>query len=138
MRYVIPRGRLGLATDLVVRFDDDGSSYAIPLDGENADADVYREWVAAGNAPEQEPLPPQNVPASVSLWQAKAALQAAGLLDAANSAVASFGNPAVAAFWQNASVIDRASPTLAALAAALSLDSAHVDALFIAAAAISL
>jgi len=83
------------------------------------------------------PLPPV-VPASVAMWQAKAALQAAGLLTSATAAVAAASNPVLTAFWEGASTIDRSSPTLAGIAAALSLTSEQIDALFIQAASISL
>ncbi len=78
------------------------------------------------------------VPASVAMWQAKAALQAAGLLDAANAAVGAQNNPVLNAFWSSATTMDRASPTLASLATALNLTSAQVDQLFVTAGAIAL
>lgn len=138
MRYIIPFGRQGLATDIVLRRDDDGASYTIPLAGENADADAYRAWLAAGNAPDVEPAPPRDIPPNVAMWQAKAALQHAGLLDAANAAIAATGNPVLSFFWQSATSIDRASSTLARIAATLNMTPAQVDDLFIAAAAIAL
>lgn len=84
------------------------------------------------------PPPPVAVPATVAMWQAKAALQGAGLLDKANGAVVASGSSVLEAFWSGAASIDRASPTLASIAAVLGLSDAQVDALFIAAAGISL
>ena len=78
------------------------------------------------------------VPPSVLMWQAKAALHQAGLLTQADAAITAAGNPALAAFWSNAPSIDRSSPTLASLAAALGLADAQVDALFIAAGSFAL
>lgn len=84
------------------------------------------------------PPPAPVVPASVALWQAKAALEAAGLDKQAEAAVAAANSPALTAFWATAPTIDRTSPTLAKIATALNLTSAQVDALFVQAAAISL
>jgi hypothetical protein len=78
------------------------------------------------------------VPQQVALWQAKAALQSAGLLAETNSAIAAMNNDIVTSFWANAVTLDRGSLTLADLASAINLTSAQVDALFIAAAGISL
>ena len=71
------------------------------------------------------------VPANVALWQAKAALQLAGKLDGANSAVLAMNNPVLTSFWNDANFIDRASPTLGQMAASLGMTSADIDNLFI-------
>ena len=85
------------------------------------------------------PVPPAPiVPTSVAMWQAKAALQAAGLLASAQAAVTAANDPVLTEFWADASSIDRSSPTLASIATTLKLTPAQVDALFIAAAGISL
>ena len=89
---------------------------------------VGGSWIAPASA----------VPPSVAMWQAKAALQAAGLLTSATAAVAAANNPVLTAFWEGASTIDRSSPTLAGISAALSLTSAQIDALFVQAATIAL
>ena len=78
------------------------------------------------------------VPTSVALWQAKAALHNAGLLDQANTIIAAANNPVLSAFWANANDIQRSSPTLASLATQLNLTDAQVDQLFIQANAITL
>lgn len=77
------------------------------------------------------------VPASVTRFQALAALSNAGLLANAQAAVNASTNPLVPLAWNNAQTFDRASPTIAALATALNLTSAQLDALFIAAAGIT-
>jgi hypothetical protein len=83
-----------------------------------------------------DPLPVAPVvPASVSPAQARLALLAAGLLDDVETAVAA-GPRAMQIAWQNASVIERDSPTVAALAGALGLNDAQLDALFTTAAGI--
>lgn len=76
-----------------------------------------------------------SVPASVKMWQAKAALAASGKLEAANAAVQGAGG-AVALAWEYAPDVSRASAAVAAMASAIGLSSADVDALFIAADAI--
>ena len=96
--------------------------------------DTYANGVFTSSAPS---APVVVVPSSVALWQAKAALQAAGLLTTANTAVAAQGSP-VTDFWASASNIDRTSPTLAGIATLLNLTPAQVDALFVQAASISL
>jgi len=76
------------------------------------------------------------VPASVPMWQAKAALQAIGKLDAATSAVNASGSHQIILAWEYAADIARASPSVAAIGTALGLGSNDLDQLFIAAAAI--
>jgi hypothetical protein len=76
------------------------------------------------------------VPQTVSRFQALAALQQQGLLDKAQAAVTAAGGVTLLA-WNNAQSFERNSPTIAALAAALNLTSAQVDALFVSAAQIS-
>ena len=78
------------------------------------------------------------IPATVAMWQAKAALQAAGLLDKATAAITAANNPVLTAFWSGAATIDRTSPTLASIGTALGLTSSQLDQLFVSAAAISL
>jgi hypothetical protein len=73
--------------------------------------------------------------AKVSRFQAFAALSAAGKLTAATAAVNAAGGLAKLA-WDNAIEFRRDSPTIASLAAAVGLDDAALDALFIAAAEI--
>ena len=86
--------------------------------------------------PAEITIPPAGivVPASVSARQARLALLAAGLLDQVEAAVATAGG-SVRIEWEYATVNERASPLLAAIAGALGLTDAQVDALFIAAAA---
>lgn len=81
------------------------------------------------------PAPAPQVPSSVSPAQARLALLAAGLLDDVEAAVAA-GPRAMQIAWQNASVIERDSPTVAALAGALGLTDAQLDELFTTAAGI--
>jgi hypothetical protein len=76
------------------------------------------------------------VPSSVSPAQARLALHAAGLLDRVETIVASADITTKIA-WNNATVIDRNSPTVTGLAAALNLTSTQLDQLFTAAAAIT-
>lgn len=79
-----------------------------------------------------------HVPLSVNMWQAKAALAANGLLDGANAAVEQVGNPTLLIAWQNATVLSRESPGMAAIGVALGLDNAKIDQLFIEANRISI
>lgn len=77
------------------------------------------------------------VPQEVSRFQARAALMAAGLLDAADAAVAASGDAFLQLAWKEATAFPRTSPGIAALAPALGLTDADLDDLFRAAAVIS-
>jgi hypothetical protein len=83
----------------------------------------------------QEALAAWRAQAKVSRFQAFAALQQAGKLEAATAAATAAGGLAKLA-WDNAIEFRRDSPTIASLAAAVGLDDAALDALFIAAAEI--
>jgi len=79
------------------------------------------------------PLPPALQ--SVTRFQARAALYNAGLLDAAEALMAD-ADPIARLAWSDAQTFQRNSPTIAALAPALGLSDADIDALFAAAALI--
>jgi len=114
-------------------------------------------WVAAGNTPTPAPAPAAVIPQSVAMWQAKAALQttaftptsaqisavpslsgATNLLAAASALVTAENNEVLTAFWTGTATIQRVSPVLASIGAELGLTPAQIDALFVAANAISL
>ena len=73
----------------------------------------------------------------VQLWQARVALERHGLAARAAAAIAASNDDALKAAWDYGNTISRASPGLAAIAAALSLDASAVDALFAEAATIT-
>jgi hypothetical protein len=75
------------------------------------------------------------VPTSISPAQARLALLDAGLLDQVEAAVAA-GSRATQIAWEMATSIERNSPTVAALSAALGLTDTQLDDLFTTAAAI--
>ena len=83
----------------------------------------------------QESITPV-VPTSVSRFQARAALLSAGLLEAADRAVAASEDQLAQMAWSEATVFRRDSPTIASFAATLGLSGEDVDSLFIAAAQI--
>lgn len=87
-------------------------------------------------APSAPAAPAVHVPASVSPLQARRALLAAGLLNRVQTAVAGADQETQLA-WEFATSVDRGSAVVAALAAALGLSDAQLDALFISAAAIT-
>ncbi len=91
----------------------------------------------AGGVPEIEMPPPSPPwkPTVVTRRQARLALHAAGLLDDVETAVA--GGPAeLRITWQDATEWHRDDPYLAAIATALGLNAAAIDALFVQAAAL--
>jgi hypothetical protein len=77
--------------------------------------------------------PPSPVPSTISRFQARAALLAAGLLPTIEAAMA---DPAMDPFaklaWDYAQDFNRASPTISGLQAMLGLTDATLDALFVA------
>jgi hypothetical protein len=75
------------------------------------------------------------IPTSISPAQARLALLGAGLLDQVEAAVAA-GSRATQIAWEMATVIERSSPTVVALSAALGLTDAQLDDLFTTAAGI--
>lgn len=84
------------------------------------------------------PVLPPFVPAAVSRFQARAALYAAGHFDAVETFMAQASTPMLMRLaWQDAQTFERPSATVAALASMLGLSDADLDALFIAAAAIT-
>lgn len=85
---------------------------------------------------EAELLAARRAAMVVSRFQARAALLGAGLLDAANAAVAA-ADQIVQIAWADAVEFRRTSPTIAALGAALELTEAQIDDLFDAAALIT-
>ena len=80
-------------------------------------------------------VPP--VPQQVALWQARAVLAAQNLLTAADAAVAATNDPVLTNVWQYGNFISHDSPNIAKLGAVLGLTSAQIDALFVAADAIT-
>jgi hypothetical protein len=104
----------------------------VPAPGDVAVGDEY----AAGQFERpQPPAPVATVPTSISPAQARLALLGAGLLDQVEAAVAA-GSRATQIAWEMATVIERSSPTVVALSAALGLDDAQLDDLFTTAAGI--
>ena len=85
-----------------------------------------------------EPVPP-HVPASVTMRQARLALLGAGLLasvDAAIDSLPSLQKEAARIEWEYATEVQRSSGLVPMMVAALGLDDAALDALFIEAAAL--
>jgi broad specificity phosphatase PhoE len=76
---------------------------------------------------------PDPVPPVITAVQARLALTAAGLRQAAEAAIAA-GSQDVKDYWQFSTEIRRDNSLLASIATALGLTSAQVDALFVSAA----
>ena len=80
--------------------------------------------------------PPSDVPQEVTMRQARLALHAAGKLTAVNAAIDALPDPPKTAAkieWEYSSTVRRDSQFVAMLGPALGLDSAALDALFVAA-----
>lgn len=78
-----------------------------------------------------------RVPPSIKMWQAKAALAAAGKLAEAEAKILASGNSALQLAWEYAPDLSRTSPGVGLIGSAIGLDDAAIDSLFIAADAIN-
>lgn len=82
----------------------------------------------------------RQVPAEVTMRQARLALATVGLLDAVTEAISEIADPAqkkaAQIEWEYSATVRRQQPLVLALAPALGLDSASIDQLFISAAAL--
>ena len=83
------------------------------------------------------PHPVETVPQEVTMRQARLALLAAGKLAGVDAAIASMPEPqktAASIEWEYSNALQRSNPFVAQLGAALGIDSAGIDALFVEAA----
>lgn len=109
----------------------------IPTDEANRDYREYLDWIAEGNTSEPAPVAPPVVPQVASRFQARAALHLAGLLPQVEALMAAPETDMLARLaWTDAVEFRRDSPTLVAMAAALSLTDEQLDQLFTTAATI--
>jgi len=77
------------------------------------------------------PLPPPQVPDQIQMWQARAILFRNGLLGQVEQAVKAATNPEIEIAWEYAPNVVRQSAFVSAMAAAINLDNATIDNLFI-------
>lgn len=129
-------------------FYDDAIHTSIPGDAQPITEQVRANLLAAQSAgkiiaadadgfPIAVDPPPPGPPQVVSRFQARAALHLAGLLTAVEALMADPAtDPLARLAWTDAQEFRRTSPTLVAMAAALSLTDAQLDQLFITAAGI--
>jgi hypothetical protein len=95
-------------------------------------------WTEEGGfAPPEQVEKTVPVPAVVSRLQARLALLGAGLLQTVEDHIAASGDAMLQLVWAEATEWRRDSPTIATIAAALSLSEDQVDELFISAGAIT-
>jgi hypothetical protein len=97
---------------------------------------VERILDAEGNVVEvrnrvETPPPAPPVPAEIANWQARTILDRAGLFDLVDNAVKASGNREIVIAWEKAPNVVRRSTFVSAMAAALGLDDATLDSLFI-------
>jgi hypothetical protein len=93
-----------------------------------------------GKALPFEPLlpKPEPTPITIHMWQARAALDIKGLLDAADAAVAASTSPAIRQYWQYATTLDEGNDFTKAFAATIGLTDKQMHDLFVAASEIKL
>lgn len=116
---------------------EDGA--VIPNDSRNTDYAAYLAWLGNGNAPDPYVAPATPIPTQVSMRQARLALLGAGMLAGVDAFIDSLPSPqkeAARIEWEYAATVDSGGALTVALAAALSLNSAALDALFTSAAAL--
>lgn len=90
-------------------------------------------WTWDGTTLTAPPVPPTPIPAEVTMRQARLALLGAGLLETVETAIMSAG-PAAKIEWEYAQEVQRASGLVPAMATALGMTEAQIDALFVTAA----
>ena len=111
----------------------DKSTWAVSFKPEATDEQI----AAAQDAISDFEMNAEPVPESIPLWKARAVLGQNGLLAQTDSLIEASGNTAYIAAWHYAPDIHRTSPLVNWAGQQLNLTSAQIDALFIAAAAIS-
>jgi hypothetical protein len=79
----------------------------------------------------EPPPPPPPVPDQIQMWQARAILFRYGLLGQVEQAVKAATNPEIEIAWEYAPNVVRQSAFVSAMAAAINLDNAAIDNLFI-------
>ena len=113
-----------------IRVDINGVTSFVPRAPGNSDYAAIQALVASGELTIAEYVPPPPPPVTqVSMRQARLALLAAELLDDVEAMIVQ-ADRVVQIEWEYATVVDRASPLVVAIGAALGLDDAAIDALF--------
>lgn len=106
------------------------TDWLIPInDPTNIDCKLYNLWLAEGNIPDPVDPDPVIIPTVVPMRQARLALLQNNLLATVNAAIAA-GSEADQITWEYATEVDRNSPLVANMAAALNLTEQDLDNLF--------
>ena len=106
----------------------------IPSDNGNIDWKAYLAWKNAGNSPEPAPVEPAQVPASVTMRQARLALLAAGKLDDVEAAINALPEPPKTPAlieWNYSNEVLRHNGFVSQIAPMIGMTPADLDAIFI-------
>ena len=93
--------------------------------------EIWHETFHADGTVEREFGGYEPVPAEIQMWQARAILFRSGLLGMVEQAVKAAANPEIEIAWEYAPNVVRQSAFVSAMAAAINLDNAAIDNLFI-------
>lgn len=120
--------------------DDLIRAHAAELQAVHIAKDAEREAAVTAAIESIQPPPPAEL--TIKSWQAKAILEAQGLLDAAETVIAGMPDGiqkiAVQSAWRNNADFPRQSETILTLAAAIGLTESQVDEMFSAAAQLTI
>lgn len=114
----------GIATPTGRYVKDGRGSYTYPIDGKwywfESEADALAHYTTMFG----------DIPSSVTMFQARAALINAGLFDAVDTVIHDGDDLLAQTAWEYAATIERQSPLMKALASKLGLNDAQIDQLF--------
>ena len=126
---------INIATGVVTR-DSDGKQVAPCQSPAEPDHVAYVQWVEDGNEPTMVNIPPLEFE-PISRGQLRLALDAAGLTEAVDAAIAA-GPAALRIMWEDSQTLHRHHPMVIGVQQALGKSDAELDALWQAAMGVQL
>jgi hypothetical protein len=115
---------------VVIQVEPEPFEVAEPLTWIETGDDVQPGWQVVDGVPVAPEPPPPVVPASITPLQARRALRAAGLKEAADAHIATLPEEEQEA-WEYATIVERTHPAILSAAAALGMTGEQLDELFL-------